>query len=301
MNLDGTSVASSSSFPIAVEQQLVKASGDAVPLLTHRDAGGRCEIPSVHSGTCIVGAPTKTSESGAAAHKCSTFEAPGSDSQMSTRGPAPELGALQEARGVKRLAVAPEAFALPLPRWVAGRFSPKSPARRWRSLSGSPLTKRRRLRQKTPASAVAALIGRAGSPNRTPTPTQHSHGTSESPEIAERRRLRRALGHTLRPRELGQHVAVVGDGWGGSLTDGGYEAVVTEADKYTFTVARIGGKEPWMETHVLKEWCIPVGTPGTAASSKTPPRTAGRELRSGLLSRPPKRTRRGRGRPRTKF
>lgn len=63
-----------------------------------------------------------------------------------------------------------------------------------------------------------------------------------------------SMGHTLQPPQQGLRVAVVGDGWGDR--DGGYEAVVTEADHYTFTVIATSGKHPWTENHVLKENCI---------------------------------------------
>lgn len=70
----------------------------------------------------------------------------------------------------------------------------------------------------------------------------------------------RKLGHELAPLEQGQRVAVVGDGWGAGV--GGYEAVVTESDNFTYTVVSIGGDESkWEETHVLKENCITVGQP----------------------------------------
>merc|ERR1711972_7303 len=65
------------------------------------------------------------------------------------------------------------------------------------------------------------------------------------------------IGHTLRPQEMGQRVAVAGDGWGGG--DGGYEAVVTEADNHTFTVIPVDGRLAWRETHVLRQHCIPLG------------------------------------------
>mmetsp|Transcript_113473 Transcript_113473/g.321104 ORF Transcript_113473/g.321104 Transcript_113473/m.321104 type:complete len:236 (-) Transcript_113473:60-767(-) len=69
------------------------------------------------------------------------------------------------------------------------------------------------------------------------------------------------------PEELGQHVAVVGDGWGGHATGclsdvagaGGYEAIVTEADELTFTVVALGS---WEETHVLRSRCIPLRASG---------------------------------------
>lgn len=64
-------------------------------------------------------------------------------------------------------------------------------------------------------------------------------------------------------------MAVVGDGWGGGR--GGYEAIVTESDELTFTVVRIGGEEAWTETHVLREFCIPIGH-AAALVNTTPPR-----------------------------
>jgi hypothetical protein len=62
------------------------------------------------------------------------------------------------------------------------------------------------------------------------------------------------FGHTLKPAQQGLRVAVVGDGWGGK--DAGYEAIVTEADDYTFTVIATTGDHQWAESHVLKEHCI---------------------------------------------
>lgn len=62
------------------------------------------------------------------------------------------------------------------------------------------------------------------------------------------------IGHTLQPPQQGLRVAVVGDGWGGR--NGGYEAVVTEADRFTFTVVATSGNNAWTESHVLKEHCI---------------------------------------------
>lgn len=63
------------------------------------------------------------------------------------------------------------------------------------------------------------------------------------------------LGHTLRPAQMGQRVAVIGDGWGQAL-EGGYEAIVTEADHYTYSVVALSGDSPWSETHVLKSYCV---------------------------------------------
>lgn len=61
------------------------------------------------------------------------------------------------------------------------------------------------------------------------------------------------IGHTLKPRELGYRVAVIGDGWGQGV--GVYKAVVIEADKYTYTVIALNGNSPWSEAHVLKKYC----------------------------------------------
>lgn len=64
-------------------------------------------------------------------------------------------------------------------------------------------------------------------------------------------------GHTLRPLQQGQRVAVVGDGWGGDAGPyGGYEAMVTEADYLTYTIISLGGPMAWKETHVLKSCCV---------------------------------------------
>lgn len=69
-----------------------------------------------------------------------------------------------------------------------------------------------------------------------------------------------AFGHTLRPPQQGQRVAVIGDGWGG--TDcAGYEALVTEADYLTYTVVALGGPSPWAESHVLKSCCVLLDAP----------------------------------------
>lgn len=102
-----------------------------------------------------------------------------------------------------------------------------------------------------------------------PTCGFHGKGTvrplKEDPEMAQ---LRAALRHTLCPKQRGQLVAVVGDGWGHGR--GGYEAIVTESDELTFTVVRVSGEEAWTETHVLKEFCIPVGH-ATATLNISPP------------------------------
>lgn len=73
------------------------------------------------------------------------------------------------------------------------------------------------------------------------------------------------VGQIIRnPKELGQRVAVAGDGWGNG--EGGYEAVVTEADDLTFTVISVN---TWEETHVLRSCCIPVGSSTTTSIKAT--------------------------------
>jgi len=62
------------------------------------------------------------------------------------------------------------------------------------------------------------------------------------------------LGGSMAAQDLGQQVAVIGDGWGSGA--GGYAAVITDADEYTYTVISTGGANPWQETHVLKDQCI---------------------------------------------
>merc|ERR1712060_425924 len=64
-----------------------------------------------------------------------------------------------------------------------------------------------------------------------------------------------SVGHTTSPAQQGQRVAVVGDGWGSGT--GGYEAMVTEADRLTFTVVAVNDSK-WQEMHVLQEHCIPL-------------------------------------------
>lgn len=89
-----------------------------------------------------------------------------------------------------------------------------------------------------------------------------------------------ATGHTLNPLQQGQRVAVIGDGWGGG--EEGYEAVVTEADNFTFTVVAVSGNNTWTEFHVLRKHCIPlgplalgpVGAPASASSAASPARKA---------------------------
>jgi len=78
----------------------------------------------------------------------------------------------------------------------------------------------------------------------------------------------RSFGHTLRPSQQGRIVAVIGDGWGGG--EGGYDAVVTEADNHTFTVVCLSGDSPWQETHVLKKQCILLNSPAEGLSSWSP-------------------------------
>jgi len=77
-----------------------------------------------------------------------------------------------------------------------------------------------------------------------------------------------ALGHTLSPLQQGLRVAVLGDGWGSR--EGGYEAVVTEADHYTFTVIATSGKSLWAENHVLKEHCIFLAEDSSQSKGQSP-------------------------------
>eukprot|EP00930_Biecheleria_cincta_P020413 TRINITY_DN15367_c0_g1_i2.p1 TRINITY_DN15367_c0_g1~~TRINITY_DN15367_c0_g1_i2.p1 ORF type:complete len:749 (+),score=114.56 TRINITY_DN15367_c0_g1_i2:51-2249(+) len=72
------------------------------------------------------------------------------------------------------------------------------------------------------------------------------------------RDLLRVTGHTLRPAELGRQVAVSGDGWG--CGKGYFVGVVTEADRFTFTVVTSGSSGSCStgrseEVHVLREFC----------------------------------------------
>merc|ERR1712008_457802 len=64
------------------------------------------------------------------------------------------------------------------------------------------------------------------------------------------------MGHTLSPLQRGLRVAVIGDGWGQGLGKSGYEAIITEADDFTYTVVALGGDCPWTETHVLQQYCL---------------------------------------------
>jgi len=59
---------------------------------------------------------------------------------------------------------------------------------------------------------------------------------------------------TSQHKERGHCVAVIGDGWGSG--DGGYQAIVTEADDLTFTVVIPDPAGRWEETHVLRSCCI---------------------------------------------
>lgn len=94
-----------------------------------------------------------------------------------------------------------------------------------------------------------------------------------------------ASGHTLRPELLGQRVVVIGDGWGGRIgtgttgKGGGYEAVVTEADERTLTVIPVSGEGAWRETHVLKEFCIPV-VESTSSAAPAQARKAKKAVKS---------------------
>lgn len=124
-----------------------------------------------------------------------------------------------------------------------------------------------------PSSSAASSSGAPATVANVATPARRGRGASSkgqgasSSEKGERRvgvqRGRpaagcslKSAGHTLRPAQLGHRVAVVGDGWGGG--SGGYEAVVTEADRHTFTVIAVSGPDAWKETHVLQDCCIPL-------------------------------------------
>lgn len=88
-----------------------------------------------------------------------------------------------------------------------------------------------------------------------------------------------AMGHSLQPPQQGLRIAVIGDGWGSR--EGGYEAVVTEADNYTFTVVATSGKNQWTESHVLRENCIFLSEQGPSVSGKaSPARVSKRHRRS---------------------
>lgn len=84
--------------------------------------------------------------------------------------------------------------------------------------------------------------------------------------LQEDRTWLREVGHTLRPAELGEEVTVLGDGWGGDQGKS-YPAVVTEADRFTFTVVALegGATTPWTQGHVLRQYCV--RTVSTSASS----------------------------------
>eukprot|EP00927_Polykrikos_kofoidii_P066186 TRINITY_DN61834_c0_g1_i1.p1 TRINITY_DN61834_c0_g1~~TRINITY_DN61834_c0_g1_i1.p1 ORF type:complete len:391 (-),score=43.28 TRINITY_DN61834_c0_g1_i1:210-1382(-) len=90
-----------------------------------------------------------------------------------------------------------------------------------------------------------------------------------------------ALGHSLRPPQMGQSVVVIGDGWGQGTS--GYEAVITEADFHTFTVVSVSGESPWTETHALRRYCIVLEnrplTRGTTANLEVPFETTESERR----------------------
>eukprot|EP00928_Gymnodinium_smaydae_P078717 TRINITY_DN6280_c0_g1_i1.p1 TRINITY_DN6280_c0_g1~~TRINITY_DN6280_c0_g1_i1.p1 ORF type:complete len:640 (+),score=197.17 TRINITY_DN6280_c0_g1_i1:58-1977(+) len=133
---------------------------------------------------------------------------------------------------------------------AAAEATPQTPAKKPRAASAAARAGAAvptPLRQTTPIAEAAASCAAGGGDARVP-----------------------ASGHTLRPRELGQRVVVVGDGWGQGT--GGYEAVITEADDSTFTVISVGG---WEETHVLRSCCVPVAAGATSSPSSAAP--AGKE------------------------
>eukprot|EP00747_Dinoflagellata_sp_TGD_P061152 gnl/TRDRNA2_/TRDRNA2_152386_c1_seq1.p1 gnl/TRDRNA2_/TRDRNA2_152386_c1~~gnl/TRDRNA2_/TRDRNA2_152386_c1_seq1.p1 ORF type:complete len:482 (+),score=110.89 gnl/TRDRNA2_/TRDRNA2_152386_c1_seq1:156-1448(+) len=126
----------------------------------------------------------------------------------------------------------------------------------------------------TPASRPSAS-SRSGEKAPRPSPSRVEADPAEkrrrtaapdAPEVRAEDMQRAALGHKLRPQERGQRVVVVGDGWGGGGKKG-YEAIVTEADDFTFTVVSTGGDTPWTETHVLKEHCVMLRDQQTPAAA----------------------------------
>jgi len=100
-----------------------------------------------------------------------------------------------------------------------------------------------------------------------------------------------SIGHTLRPDLQGQRVMVIGDGWGDG--EGKSEAIVTEADNFTYTVIVVRGDGAYEETHVLKTHCTLVADvkarAAKSASKRRGPRTcvlrtaAGKKLRRAAL------------------
>mmetsp|Transcript_13271 Transcript_13271/g.25560 ORF Transcript_13271/g.25560 Transcript_13271/m.25560 type:complete len:773 (-) Transcript_13271:128-2446(-) len=111
-----------------------------------------------------------------------------------------------------------------------------------------------------------------------------------------------SMGHTLSPLQQGQRIAVIGDGWGQGLGKSGYEAIVTEADDFTYTVVSLGGDCPWTETHVLKQYCVLldrqvsspmwgdacVSSPDHCSTNKSGPRASASSMAPAVRQRSPK-------------
>jgi len=96
------------------------------------------------------------------------------------------------------------------------------------------------------AGASAIAIASAGA-----SASASASASTSAPELSPS-----AAGHTLRPAQQGMRVAVIGDGWGSG--SGGYEAIITEADSHTYTLVSLFGPMAWKETHVLKQYTIPL-------------------------------------------
>jgi len=126
----------------------------------------------------------------------------------------------------------------------------------------TPWTPARRLRGKQPPRAPAT----------SKPPRRSAKASVEPPEPCSSELMQeggawlRQVGHSLRPSELGEQVEVLGDGWGSG--EGSYMAVVTEADRFTFTVVAVGGRSgSWSQAHVLRQQCILKSSGGRGSSS----------------------------------
>jgi len=97
-----------------------------------------------------------------------------------------------------------------------------------------------------------------------------------------------SLGHTLCPDLQGRRVMVIGDGWGSG--EGSFEAVVTEADNFTYTVIVVGSGGAYEETHVLKAYCTLVADVKACAAASAPKRPGPKPCGLGASAR--KKTRR---------
>mmetsp|Transcript_55222 Transcript_55222/g.103712 ORF Transcript_55222/g.103712 Transcript_55222/m.103712 type:complete len:608 (-) Transcript_55222:149-1972(-) len=115
-------------------------------------------------------------------------------------------------------------------------------------------------------------------------------------ESAEKLRQNTGRRRQARPKEVGQFVAVVGDGWGGGGTSL-HQAIVIEVEATTYIVALTKGDQVLRRTRVLKEFCEAVAPtalpnwPGAEAAG-SPFRAAQKRMPEG---EPPKK--RGRSAP----